>query len=362
MAVNPPWRVILYNVDTAAGRGRGALAAIIHDATDIGGSEYANSPGECFFTLPISHPQISVISPLTQHYRVDRYNTRTNAFETIFTGLLDDYEADEDEITFYGRDYLGLLETTISPSNTSYTDTLIGTIISSQLTEARAEANSRVNFITVGTIEATTTTTTVLTSYQPRLQFIAGLAEIVAADRSVRPIIQVTPRTSSGNFSFNFTENQGSDRKDVRLEYGGLITHFRYRPGYGDLRTRIAAIGQKREGATLLFSNQTYASEATYGWIAENAVFIDVVNQTALNDKTKRRARQRGQVGTGVGLVIRSNALAPWDGYDLGDSLPVVISRSIVSVNGLYTLWGLEWIGHPNGSEELFLDLLPKDT
>lgn len=356
-----PHRIVLYDVDTAAGRGRGNVAAVISDAKEIGGSEYVNAPGEFFFTLPQDHVQINSIHPLQQHYRLDRFNARTDAYETLFVGLLDDYEAGADEVTFYGRDYLSLFETTISGSNTSYSNAFIGSIITDQLTSARAEANSRVNFITAGTIDTTTTTTTVLTSYQSRLQFMAGVAEIVASDRSVRPVIQITPRTSSGAFTFNFTENKGSDKEDVRLTWGGNVSDFRYRPGYGNLRTRIAAIGQKREGASLLFSTQVSASEVSYGWIADSAVFIDVVNQTALDNKTKRRARQLGRVGTGVSLAIRTDNLAPYDGFDMADSVRVVINRGPVAVNALYTCWGLEWTGHSNGSESLFLDLLPKD-
>jgi hypothetical protein len=364
VAAFSPFRVILYNVDTAGGRGRGTLAAIIDDAKDIGGSEMANAPGECFFTLPYNHPQISQCVPLLRHYRIDRYDATAGAYTTVFAGLLDDYDARPNEVVFYGTDYLGLLKGTISHSATTYTSQYVGNIITDQLTAARAEANSRVNFITVGTIDTTSTTTTVLTSYEERLPFISGLADILMSSRSVHSIIQVTPRSSTtGTYTFRFQENQGSDKESVRLEYGGLVTDFHYAPGYGDAKTRINAIGQKREGASLLYSTQLSGlSEATYGWIAGPRLFLDIVDQTALDSRTLRAAKAAGRIGKNVGLAVRVNGLGPWAGYDLGDNLRVVIERGPVSVNGLFTLWGLQWIGHRDGSEDLLLNLLPKDT
>lgn len=354
-----PFRVIISAVDTAAGRGVGRTVAFIEDAKDIGVAEQANGTGEFFMTLPIDHPQASAIEPLQVHYHVQRWDG--SAYASIARGIVDDYSANADEVVFYGIDYLGLLSGTITAANTSYTNTAVGTIISQQLTAARSFANSRVNFIGMGTIEATSTTTTVISAFQDRLQFISQLADILMSDRSVRSIIQVSPR-SSDSPSFNFTENQGQDRENIRLEYGGLVNDFLYEPGYGSLVTSVNAVGQKREGASILYSSQSYADRTVYGLIQGAAFFLDVVNQTALDGMAKREARRRGRVGKVVGLGLRVAQFAPWDGFDLGDSLRVIIRRGIVNVNALYTLWGLEWIGKIDGSEELTLSLAPKDT
>lgn len=360
MSTPTPFLVQLGTI--GASRGRGTAVAEIPDARDIGISEYANQAGECFFTLPATHPLINECVPLQRHVRVLRWSG-TN-YVPIWSGLLDDYEARANEVVFFGTDYLGLLTGTITSSNTSYTGTFLGNIIQAQITAARAEANSRVAFIGTGTIAATTTTATLLTSFQPRLDFIGSVIDVLIADRSVRPIISVTPRTAAfgGVFEFQFSENQGSDKEDVRLEYGGLVRDFVYAPGYNSLATRIYGVGVKREGATVLYSTQTYANEATYGWIARPELYQDVIDQTSLDQRVKRDARRAARVGKNVALSLRASGLAPWDGYDLGDAVRVVINRGIVSVNQLYTVWGLEWIGQQNGSEELFLSLTPKET
>ena len=352
------FRVKLWAMGT--NRGRGSLAALIDDANDIGISGYANERGEAFFTLPWNHPQISACQPLVRHVEVSRQSS-DGTYTPIWVGILDDYSATRDEVVFYARDYLSLLETTISASNTSYTSTQIGTIIQDEVSLAIqqvTQSNSRLGFMTMS-IETVTTTTSVLTSYQPRLDFIRGVANILQAGGTTRPLISVN-RTSP--FVISFAQNAGIDRNGVRLEYGGNIRDFLYAPGYDDLVTNVYAIGQQRQGANLLFSNQSYASPATYGTIQRGTLFIDVVNQSALDAMTLTLARIEGTVGKSISLSARVNGVAPWDGFDLMDSVRVIVNRGIVSVNNLFTVWGLEWIGAKNGSESLFLDLRLKLT
>lgn len=364
MSTPTPFLVELATI--GANRGRGTLVAQIADAKDIGASEYANEAGECFFTLPITHPFIDACIPLQRHVRVLRWDG-VDTYIPIWNGLLEDFEAGPDEVVFYGVDYLGLLQGTITQSNTSYTNEFIGNIVTAQISAAVNESNSRVGFIGLGSIDTTTTTSTLITSFEPRLQFLANALQILAADTTVRPIISVTPRTAAhaGAFSFTFDENQGADREDVQLAYGrtkgGVISRLRYNPGYADLATRINGIGVKREGATLLYSTQTYASETTYGHIARAKLYQDIVNQTALDKRTKRDARIASRIGKQVSLSLRVHGVVPWGGYDLGDSVRVLIDRGFINVNGLYTVWGQEWIGTKDGAEELYLDLLPKD-
>lgn len=353
------FRVRLWDT-SGSGRGQGVLKADIQDAGEIGAAESANAAGECFFTLPWNHPSINEIQPLQRHIEIARWSASAFKWTTIWQGIMDDFDATKDEVVVYGQDYLSLYDTTISHAQTSYTSSTIGSIITDQVSSARAEPNSRVNFIPIGSIDATTVTTTVLTSYQSRLQFMAGLTDICAAGRSVRSIIKMSAR--SGTPSFNFTENLGSNKPNVRLEYNALVNDFHYKPGYADLRTAVNAIGQKREGATILYSTQTSASETTYGWIHTPTVFIDIVDQAALDKRTLRAARQVGRIPKNVALALTVHGLAPWDGYDIGDSVPVIIKRGIINLNSYFTVWGQEWTGHKDGSETLHLSLLPQDT
>ena len=352
------FRVELY--DMGASRGPGTLKAIIDDAKDIGVSEYANAAGELFFTLPYNHPSIAQIVPLQRHYRVVRWNTTTEVFDTIARGIIDDFQATTNEIIVYGTNYIGLLTGTITASTTSYTDTFLGTIVTDQLSTAINETNSRLAFTSLGTIQATAQTATLISAFQTRLDFIKSAAEISMADSSVRTMLTL-PRNSP--FAWAFTENIGQDRTSVRLEWGGIVNDFVYQPGFADFATTIKAIGVKREGATILYSTQSYASTATYGYIASPRLHQNLVNQTALDRLAKRDARRAGNPSKRASLAIRSGKLIPWDGWDLGDSLRVVLSRGdLVNLNALYTVWGMEWTAQKNGQEDLFLDLATKET
>lgn len=352
-------RIELY--DIGANRGPGNLVAIIDDAKVIGVSAYANDIGELFFTLPWNHPQISQCVPLQRHYRVLRYDGGTGAYATVARGILEDFEATANEVVFYGSDYMSLLYTTISSSNTSYNNTLLGTIINAQVTAAIAETNSRSAFTSVGTIAATSTTATLLSSYQPRLDFIRSVAEISMSSRSVRSNFYVT---RDSPYTWNFTENDGSEElTDLRLEYGGLVNGFAYAPDYANFATHIAAIGIKRDGASILYSTQSSADTSTYGRIARAALFQDVVNQTALDNLTSRAAKTAGIPDKRVSIVLRTNKIAPWGGWDLADNVRVVIRRgSLININGLYTIWGMEWKVNPSGQEDLYLSLSTKLT
>ena len=354
-----PPRIELY--DMGGSRGPGNLVAIIDDAKTIGVSAYVNDIGELFFTLPYNHPQIAQCVPLQRHYRVTRYDASTGGYVTVARGILEDYSATANEIVFYGSDYMSLLYTTISSSNTSYTNTLLGTIINAQVTAAINESNSRSAFTSVGTIAATSKTSTMLTSYQPRLDFIRQVAEIRMADSSVRSNFYVS---RDSPYTWNFTENDGSEELvDLRLEYGGLVNGFAYAPDYASFATHVASIGIKRDGASILYSTQSSADMTTYGRITRAALFQDVVNQTALDDLTKRAAKNAGIPDKRVSIVLRTNQVAPWSSWDLTDNVRVVIQRgSLINLNGLYTIWGMEWKVNPSGQEDLYLSLSTKLT
>lgn len=355
--------VTLWDINTSD-RSRGNVRAVIGDARDVGVSAYANDGGEMFFTLPQNHPQIGECQPWLRHYEVKRWNDHVGDYEVVGIGLLNDFDATEDEAIIYGIDSLALFDNSISGSNTSYTSTDIGSIMQTELSSAIFQptitsGKSVSRHIALGTIQTTGQTVTVLTSYQSRLQFCQQLIDIWQSDSSVRPILSVT---RSSPITVSFQSNAGVDRSKFLFAYGGLVNQFRYAPGYDTFATRVYGVGQKREGATLLFSNQAYASESTYGLIQIPQVWIDVVNQTALDRKVKRAARHAGTVGKHVSLGLRINQVGPWEWGELGDSISISINRGITNISGLYTVWGQEWIGKADGSEDLFLSVLPKET
>jgi hypothetical protein len=362
LVVSAPFRVRVDIFANDSSYGPGEFRAGVDHPKHLGVSAYANEAGEFFMTLPYNHPAISEIKPYETHWRVRR-RAGDGVVQTIGAGFIDDFEADKNEVTIFGLDYMGLLETTVSSASTSYTSMALGDIVEDQLTAAMAETDSRLGFTQLGTVQATSRTATLITNYQQRLDFLRGVADVSMADRSVRTILSIgrTPN-SSGDWVWNFVEDQGDDQRDIRLEYGKAIRDFRFSPGFREFATHIAGVGIKREGAAVLYSTQSYASTTTYGRITIPNVYQDIVNQTALDDRVKRDARRAARTKKHLVPVIRQGAVTPWTGWELGDSVPVIVDRGAkVAVDDLRTIWGMEWVVEANSQEALFLALEPKE-
>ena len=220
-------------------------------------------------------------------------------------------------------------------------------------------SDSRLGFLTIGHIDTTAMTTSIPESdYQSRLELMRNMAQITQAGTSTRPIMTVS---RSSPFTFDFYANKGQERPELQLDYGGLVNGFHVRGGYGLLATQILGIGQQLSGSTILYSSQTSMPSSTYGLIQKPVVFSLVLDQASLDSMTKTEALKAAQLNKDLYLLIRSNALAPYAGFAIGDSMPVMIHRGKASLTrAYYTLWGMEWLAHGDGSEELRMVWLPE--
>ena len=354
-----PFRIELYGMGGAS-RGRGDLRGIIEDASDVGCSTYANDIGEMFFTIPMNHPLIDDIDPLETHYAVRRLDTSANTYGLVHIGIVEDFDATADEVVFYGHDYLGFLAKSILSSATSFTSTLIGTIVNNTWTARKNSTNSPLGFVTTGTIDATSRTVTVTAPFDEQLSFYSGLCDILAGAGTTRPMVGMTLAYPP---SFYFDDDRGQERATTRLVLGGQILDFRFSPGFSDLRTQNNGIGVKREGATVLYSAQTIGSPATYGDLEMVSLYTDIINQAELNSQTLADAKKAYHRTQRLYISLAQGHTVPLDGWDIGDHIRISIERGIVNVvDTWYTIWGWEWIGRKDGSESLFLDVQPKMT
>ena len=359
MASISPFRIKLWDIHPTH-RGRLSLKAVIEDAADIGVSQYANEAGEMFFTLPMKHPQIAECVPLTRHWEVSRRNS-AGTYDILGKGLLDDYDASGDEVIFYGLDYLGVFTKSITANNQSYASTLIGNIIQTQFTDYRAASNSPIGFLASGTINVSTRTVTVVTSFEERLAFWRGLLEILQGAGTTRPLLSINNQADPP--TFNFVANDGQDRNDIRLEYGKGVLDFRYVPGFANLATTNRAMGVKREGASVLYSTQVYGASSTYGDLQMSALYTDLINQAELDSRALAELRDRYDRGGSLYVSLSQDQISrtlPGVHWNIADSMKVVVNRGIVDIDALYTGWGYEWLGKSDGSESLFIDLQPK--
>ena len=357
-------------------RAPGKLVADIYDAANVGGSEYYNAPGEFFFTLPATHPQVSVIEPFQTHFSLEQY--RGQGWRPILNGLMTDFDADEDEAVFYGVDYIGVLgmlsderfnlaapDTPVESGGGKYVKDTIKYVVTDQLTKARDAPNSPVKFINVGDIANMTEEVTIFATFKERLGFISGLIDSHRAGTGRRTRL-VCQRNADSSFEWRVIYSPGVDRNNIRLEYGGLVQGFQVIP-FGQWGTKVHGIGRTAEGARPFYAkeNAPGIDEVVWGSFPRVQVWADLEDQNDLTRRTKQAAVNVAKLGKRIALGIRVDSIDIKDGWDICDSVPVRIQRGVVDTtrygSGYWTIWGWSWQSYPDGHTDTGLTILPRE-
>jgi hypothetical protein len=371
MAAVQPFRITLWDT-SGTGRGRGSVKAVISHAKYIGVSSYLNEGGEIFFTLPYNHPQISECLPLERHYRVERYDEADEIYRTISTGLLHDYQATDNEVVFYGIDYMSVLNQTLTdvagiisnPSTTvTYDNQTASAIWQAEMSAAKNAANSRLGFINIeATISAETKTYDIFTAGEQRGSFLFNIMAI-AQEGTTNKIVfgnRIESSTQSYNsFFLNMNFSPTANNK-VRLVYGANVKRFSYSPNFRSLRTRAVLIATSIFGSTSskIWSNfATSSLIPTYGVIDRVDVQEDLISQDSVSARAAYNLNESSPDKIKViSLSITDGSIVPYKDYSLGDDVRVVIKRGPVNVDSTFTIRGQQWIGREDGSEELAFD------
>jgi hypothetical protein len=387
-----PVRIALYSVFTdithttrAAGRGIGYLIGHVDDPMDLGASAYMNGGGEIYFTLPALHPYVAEIEPRQVHYAVEQYYG--DRYRPLFNGVITDFDADPETVVFYGVDYPGLLQTAVDERGSTnieleangsggggskYNNKALDYIIRDQLMYHKTLADSPVGFITIPPSGAAFSPlperATIYSTYSEALPFITGIIDShkQGNGRECRLYARPTNATYTA-WEWALIDNWGKDRPNIRLEYGGLLNDFRV-VALGDFGTRVLAVGQKRGEATVYRKQGTGGlPENIFGRVAKTRFYPDIKDENDLQRRANEEASQLAKIGKRMALAIRADMLAPFDGWDIGDSIVVDIERGVVDSSeygslGLWTILGVEWRYYPDGHTDLTLTVLPKKT
>jgi hypothetical protein len=366
-----PFRITLWDT-TGSGRGRGTVRAVISDAKYIGVSSYLNEGGEAFFTLPYNHPQIAECLPLERHYRIDRWDEEDAVYRTVGTGILQDYQATDNETVFYGIDYMAALNQTLTdvsavisnPSTTvTYDNKTISEIWQSELSAARTSTNSRLGFITVeGTINAATKTYDIFTAGEQRGEFLFNMAAIAQEGTTSKVVFgnRVESPTQSYDSFFLDMNYATTPNNSVRLVYGWNVKRFSYSPNFRNLRTRAVLIATSIFGTSSSKIWSDYATSAlasTYGTIDRVDIQEDLISQESVSARAAYNLNESSPERLKViNLAVVDGSIIPYKNYKLGDDVRVVIKRGLVDIDTNVTLRGQQWVGREDGSEELSFD------
>jgi hypothetical protein len=379
LRIRAPWRIVIKGM--AALRGPGTIVAVLEDAQNVGASEMYNSPGELHFTLPIDHPQLSVLEVKQTHYSV-QFRTG-DGWREKFAGLMWDFDATDTGIVFYGLDYLALLnlvsderydasnpERPSEKGGSKYVTSgknSIRYIVMDQLNRERVTPNSPLGFITVGSVATMNETLVVYSTYSPRLTFITGLLDSHKNGTGKRTRIRCR-QTTGGGYEWVVQDDPGQNRDNLRLRYGELVQGYRVVAFGNDWASRVNAIGRAKDGIKVLYKTALASgiSESTWGRFSR-ATFIDgVSDENDLIRRTQQLAVAGGKLGKQIGLGIRTGWLQPKDGYDLCDRFPINIEHGSVSTSafgsGYWNVVGITWEAEAqNGKQNTTLTFQPKE-
>ena len=363
------FRISLWDT-TGTGRGRGDLRATIKDAKYVGVSSYLNEGGEMFFTLPYNHPQIAECLPLERHYSVERFDEVDLIYRTIGNGILQDYVATDDEVVFYGIDYMTVLNQTLTDptaalggATVTYDNKTLGYIVQAELSAAQAATRSRLGFINIeATVHGSVTTYDIFTAGEPRTDFIRNVCEIAQEGLTTKVVFGNRIETTSTSYNNFFVDQNYSTaiNNKLTLSYGANIKRFSYSPNFKSLRTKALVISTNQflaASSRVWSSVATSALSSTYGVIERLDIQQDVVSTASATKKaTQNLYESSPEKIKEITVSIVDGSIVPYKDYELGDDIRVIIERGVVSINTNLTLRGQEWVGREDGSESLTFD------
>lgn len=385
--VNPqaPWRILIRNlfqsdgVTKTVGRAPGQLVAVLEEAKSPGASIVFNSPGELHFTLLKDDQQLSVIEPKQVHYAVEFYSG--DGWQEKFAGVVWDADATETDVVFKGIDYLALFDTIIDErydplkpnksykSNGSYYENVtIRNIILDQLKWAKKQTDSWVGFISIGAIATMNEKVSVYSTMQPTLSFMAGLIDSHRQGTGRRTRMQVV-KTTSGTYQFRIVDDPGTIRTDLALYYGELVQGYRviiFGDGWANVQH---VIGRNRDGVKVVYKTikgkAFQPATSLYGRIATVSVMDGVQDALDLNRRGLQAAIQSAKLGKQIALGLRTEFLAPLQGWDVTDVFPVKVLDGAVNTDaygsGYWAAYACAWEATDIGQQSVIITLLPRE-
>jgi len=385
--INPqaPWRILirdLYLADGATkttGRAPGRLIAVLEEAKSVGASIVYNSPGELHFTLLKNDEQIAVIEPKQVHYAVEFYSG--DGWQEKYAGVIWDVDATEVDAVFKGIDYLALYDTVIderydplkpdlsyASGGSKYTNVTIRTVILDQLNRAKGLTDSWVGFIAIGTVDAMNELVTVYSTMQPVLSFTAGLVDSHRQGTGKRTRIKVV-KTTTGTYQLLIVDDPGVIRSDLAMYYGELVQGYRlivFGDGWANVQH---VVGRNIQGSKVVYSTISgkafQPSTSVYGRIATVAVMDGVQDQNDLARRGLQAAIQSAKLGKHVAIGIRTEFLAPLQGWDVCDVFPLEIKDGAIDTtrfgSGYWAAYAAAWEATDIGQQSLVITFLPRE-
>ena len=253
-------------------------------------------------------------------------------------------------------------------------------IISDTFTAQAADTASRIRYATLSVSGTTVTTHTTFTAGQPPLDYIADVCDLEMGARTDggKAIFGILKPSNGSTYSGNFQLrlNVASTAvSGIALRYPENIKNYSFAPGYSRVRNDVTVIptSQYLSGSTSQSGNSIVgatasdtASIARFGRIPLVATKGGFINAQSATNEANRLIRIYGKLDASnkpqntknITLRVIVSNLELWDGWDVGDSINVIIQHGNVNVNEPFVISGVRWFGESTGAELIEFELV----
>ena len=254
------------------------------------------------------------------------------------------------------------------------------TIITDAFTSQTVDTASRIRSSTITVSGTTATTHTTFTAGQPVLDYIADVCDLEMGARTDggKAIFGILKPSNGSTYSGNFQLrlNVASTAvSGIALRYPENIKSYSFAPGYSRVRNDVTVIPttQYLSGSTAQTGNSIVGATASdtasisrFGRIPLVATKSGFVNAQAATNEANRLIRLYGNLDASnkpkntknISLRVMVDNLELWDGWDVGDSINVIIQHGNVNVNEPFVISGVRWFGESNGVELIEFELV----
>jgi hypothetical protein len=203
---------------------------------------------------------------------------------------------------------------------------------------------------------------------QPVLSFTAGLVDSHRQGTGKRTRIKVV-KTTTGTYQLLIVDDPGVIRSDLAMYYGELVQGYRlivFGDGWANVQH---VVGRNIQGSKVVYSTISgkafQPSTSVYGRIATVAVMDGVQDQNDLARRGLQAAIQSAKLGKHVAIGIRTEFLAPLQGWDVCDVFPLEIKDGAIDTtrfgSGYWAAYAAAWEATDIGQQSLVITFLPRE-
>lgn len=315
----------------------GNTIAFIDNPHHLAWTEYINEVGEAFFSLSQDDAKAALLNDQQSlvnsrpHMQIYRNGV------LVWGGWLGEIDETSTDVVFYGYSYLSGLHDLITDWNVSYSNQTIAAIIADLWGDAKAKSDSRVAWMTTGTIESPVTTsdgTTPITmplykaNYKRILTAMKELTAYSISDTTNHVVFEITP-----DGIFNLWKDRKQTISNVKSSFGhGNVRSFRRIRRPVHRRTRLISVGSSPTDVTLQDSVIDSSLENTMGRSEEPIYLSFVRDADELDRVTKIRGKRASRVDSELFISFYKDRVVPYRAvtnpdYRVGDLVRIELDH-----------------------------------